>query len=336
MNTLITGGAGYIGSHTAVRLIEEGHKVTIVDNLVNSSPEALNRIEAICGVRPGFYDVDLVDTEKLNAIFKEENIDAVIHFAGLKAVGESVRQPLRYYRNNIDSTLSLLEVMNEYNVRKLVFSSSATVYGDAEVPYSELSLTGVGVTSPYGKTKHIIEEVLRDTAAAESSNEFVALRYFNPVGAHESGLIGEDPSGLPNNLMPFISQVAGGKLSELSIFGDDYETKDGTCVRDYIHVQDLAEGHLVALNKLTPGFDAVNLGSGKGTSVLELVHAFEKANDLTVAYRVSSRREGDLPEFYADTEKALKVYGWSTKRTIEDMCRDTWNWQRKNPGGYGK
>lgn len=334
MNVLVTGGAGYIGSHTVVKLIEEGHTVTIVDNLSNSGEIVLDRIRQIAGVSPIFYKIDLCDKAALDAVFTDHTPDAVIHFAGLKAVGESVTKPLAYYRNNIDSTLSLLEIMDAHGVRRLVFSSSATVYGAAAIPYTEAATTGVGVTNPYGQTKHFIEQILRDTAVSNSQNVFVALRYFNPVGAHPSGLIGEDPKGTPNNLMPFIAQVASGRREELSIFGDDYPTADGTCERDFIHVQDLAIGHIAALKHDATGFDAINLGSGQGTSVLSLVHAFEAATGQSVPYAIAARRAGDLPVFYADTKKAALTLGWRTQKTIKEMCQDTWNWQSKNPNGY--
>lgn len=335
MNILVTGGTGYIGSHTVVKLIEAGHQVIIVDNLVNSSEEVLNRIEKITKVRPLFYKIDLSNKKDLATVFEENTIDAVIHFAGLKAVGESVAVPLAYYRNNLDSTLSLLELMDSYNVRKLVFSSSATVYGLAEVPYDENATIGVGITSPYGQTKFFIEQILKDTTTSNTLNEFVSLRYFNPVGAHPSGLIGEDPKGIPNNLMPFISQVASGKRTELSVFGDDYPTTDGTCERDFIHVEDLAAGHLAALEHITPGYDAINLGSGKGTSVLQLIAAFEAATGVKIPYTIAPRRSGDLPAFYASTNKASEKLQWTTHKSIEQMCADTWNWQQSNPGGYG-
>lgn len=334
MKTLITGGTGYIGSHTAVKLVEAGHEVVVIDSLVNSSEEVISRIERITGVRPVFYEAELSDKAMLDKIFRDNAFDSVIHFAGLKAVGESVQHPTRYYRNNIDSTLTLIEVMNDHDVHKLVFSSSATVYGSANIPYVETDTTGIGITSPYGQTKYFIEKILQDIAKSSPKSEFVALRYFNPVGAHPSGLIGEDPSGTPNNLMPFISQVASGKLKSLSIFGDDYETVDGTCVRDYIHVDDLAAGHLAALDNLTPGYDAINLGSGLGTSVLELVNAFITTTNQEVPYSIAPRRDGDLPEFYASTDKARQLLNWKTERSIEEMCRDTWNWQSKNPQGY--
>ncbi len=336
MNILVTGGTGYIGSHTVVKLIEAKHTVTIIDNLINSSEEVIARIEKITGTRPAFYSVDLLDKEKLQSVFSENSFDSVIHFAALKAVGESVQKPLAYYRNNIDSTLSLLEVMDESNVRKLVFSSSATVYGTADVPYAETATIGIGVTNPYGQTKFFIEQILKDTSTANPANEFVSLRYFNPVGAHQSGLIGEDPSGIPNNLMPFIAQVASGKRSELAIFGNDYETSDGTCERDFIHVEDLAKGHLAALENTTPGYDAINLGSGTGTSVLQLVNAFQSATGKTIPYTIAPRRAGDLPAFWADVQKAAEKLNWKTEKTIEEMCADTWNWQSQNPNGFAK
>lgn len=336
MNILVTGGTGYIGSHTVVKLIEAKHTVTIIDNLINSSEEVIARIEKITGTRPAFYNVDLLDKEKLQSVFSENSFDSVIHFAALKAVGESVQKPLAYYRNNIDSTLLLLEVMDESNVRKLVFSSSATVYGTADVPYTETATIGIGVTNPYGQTKFFIEQILKDTSAANPANEFVSLRYFNPVGAHPSGLIGEDPSGIPNNLMPFIAQVASGKRSELAIFGDDYETSDGTCERDFIHVEDLAKGHLAALENTTPGYDAINLGSGTGTSVLQLVNAFQSATGKKIAYTIAPRRAGDLPAFWADAQKAAEKLNWKTEKTIEEMCADTWNWQKNNPNGFSQ
>lgn len=334
MNILVTGGAGYIGSHTSVELLNSGHDVIIVDNLVNSSRVAIDRVEQITGKKAKFYESDLCDKASLEKIFSENDIDAVIHFAGLKAVGESVKLPLKYYRNNIDATLTLLEVMDEKGVTKLVFSSSATVYGLADIPYVETETTGIGITSPYGQTKYMIEQILSDLAHADSKWSIVALRYFNPIGAHESGLIGEDPRGLPNNLMPFIEQVASGRREKLSIFGDDYDTPDGTCIRDYIHVMDLAAGHKMALEKLKPGFDAINLGSGKGTSVLELVKTFENTTKQKINHEVAPRRDGDLPAFYANAAKAKKQLGWQTERSLAEACRDSWNWQKQNPRGY--
>ncbi|HCH34622.1 MAG: UDP-glucose 4-epimerase [Candidatus Saccharibacteria bacterium GW2011_GWC2_48_9] len=334
MNILVTGGAGYIGSHTLVTLIEAGHTPIVVDSLHNSSRVSLERVAQITGVQPNFYQLDIRDKAALSEIFSQHAIDAVIHFAGLKAVGESSVKPLLYYQNNLDSTLILLEVMQAHGVKKLVFSSSATVYGSAPIPYTESSPAGQGITNPYGQTKYIIECILRDVAASDDSLEFTALRYFNPIGAHSSGLIGEDPSGIPNNLMPYIAQVAVGVRDTLGVFGDDYDTTDGTGVRDYIHVDDLAEGHVAALTHSKPGFRAINLGSGNGTSVLELVHAFERASGRAIPYTILPRRAGDLPEFYADATIASQALNWHSSRTIDDACRDTWNWQSKNPQGY--
>lgn len=333
---LLTGGAGYIGSHTAVELLTAGYEVVIVDNLCNSSVEAVRRVEKITGKSVTFYEIDLRDKESLDSIFKEYPIDAVIHFAGLKAVAESVQAPLTYYRNNLDSTFSLLECMEGNGVKKLVFSSSATVYGSAPYPYEETMQTGIGITNPYGQTKYMTEQIMRDVAGARDNCRFVALRYFNPVGAHESGRIGEDPLGTPNNLMPFIAQTAAGIRDKLSIFGNDYDTVDGTCVRDFIHVVDLAKGHIAALEHLQPGFDAINLGSGTGTSVMELVHAFEKACGTSLSYEIAPRRAGDLPEFYANAAKAKHLLGWETTKTIDEMCEDTWRWQSQNPHGYSR
>jgi UDP-glucose 4-epimerase len=334
MKVLVTGGAGYIGSHTVVELLAADHEVVIVDNFSNSSPKVLRRLQKITGETLPFYEVDVRDSKSLEKIFNQNNFDAAIHFAGLKAVGESVKQPLEYYRNNLDSTLSLLETMKQHSVQKLVFSSSATVYGTAKIPYIETHTTGVGIPSPYGQAKYMIEQILRDSAASNEAWQITALRYFNPIGAHESGLIGEDPIGIPNNLMPFVSQVASGQREYLSVFGNDYPTPDGTCIRDYLHVVDLAKGHVAALEKTKPGFDAINLGSGKGTSVLELVKAFQNATGQKVPYKIAPRREGDLPEFYADATKAAHQLGWKTEKSIEDACRDSWRWQSKNPNGY--
>lgn len=334
MNILITGGTGYIGSHTIVELLANGHSVVALDNLVNSSDESLKRVEKITGKQVSFYKVDLLDKTAVTKIFADNTIDAVIHFAGLKAVGESVTQPIRYYENNITGTLNLLEAMAEQGVKKLVFSSSATVYGSAPVPYTESSPIGRDISSPYGKTKFMIEEILRDAATANPELEFTSLRYFNPIGAHPSGLIGEDPHGPPNNIMPFITQVATGRREKLSIFGDDYNTPDGTCQRDYIHVVDLARGHLAALEHTKSGYSAYNLGSGQGVSVLELVSTFEKASDKQIPYEIAPRRSGDLPAFWADASLALKELNWQTKLSLEDACRDSWNWQSQNPDGY--
>lgn len=334
MNILVTGGAGYIGSHTVIELLANGHTVVIVDNLLNSSREAVRRVEKLAGTSIPFYELDIRDKAGLDRLFKQYSFDAVMHFAGLKAVGESVRNPLSYYDNNVIGSTVLMEAMANHGVQKLVFSSSATVYGSAPYPYIESSQTGVGITNPYGQTKYMVEQIMQDTANADPANQFVALRYFNPVGAHPSGDIGEDPSDIPNNLMPYIAQVAVGRRSELAIFGNDYDTPDGTGVRDYIHVVDLARGHVAAVNHLQPGFDAINLGSGKGTSVLEMVHAFEKACGKPIPYKLAPRRAGDLAEYYADANKAKKLLGWQTELTIDEMCADTWNWQSKNPNGY--
>lgn len=334
MTILVTGGAGYIGSHTLITLLQGGHKVVVIDNLTNSSEEALRRVEEITRSVIPFYKADVRDKEALTRVFTEYNIDGVIHFAGLKAVGESTEKPLMYYENNLGSTFVLLEVMKQFNVRKLVFSSSATVYGSAIIPYSEESPTGQGITNPYGQTKYMIEQILKDMAAAQPDMEITLLRYFNPVGAHESGLIGEDPKDIPNNLMPFITQVATGRRNKLSVFGDDYDTVDGTGVRDYIHVMDLAKGHLIALEKSQPGAKAYNLGSGVGTSVLQLVHAFEKASGQTIRYEIVARRAGDLPEYYAKVDLASDELGWQTEKTIDDCCADSWRWQSQNPNGY--
>lgn len=333
MKIMLTGGAGYIGSHTAISLLERGYEVIIVDNFSNSNPESLRRVERITGKGLTVHKCDIRDSEALDALFEATSIDAVIHFAGLKAVGESVEKPLDYYDNNVRGSVTLFEAMVKHGVKKLVFSSSATVYGTASYPYDEASQAGIGITNPYGQTKYMVETIMRDTAVSDSTLEFVALRYFNPVGAHESGLIGEDPSGIPNNLMPYLAQTATGKRDVLHIWGGDYPTADGTGVRDYIHVMDLAEGHIAALERVQPGFDVINLGSGKGTSVLQLLHAFEKACGHTIPYEMRPRRHGDLPEFYAATQKAKATLDWEAKRTIDDMCADTWRWQSQNPDG---
>lgn len=336
MNILVTGGAGYIGSHTIIELLASGHGVVVVDNLSNSSAESLARVEEITGQKVPFYEFDLRDREKLTELFKSENIDAVIHFAGLKAVGESVTKALWYYQNNLESTLMLLDVMKEFSVKKMVFSSSATVYGDpAKLPITEdMPLTA---TNPYGWTKLMIEQILRDVANTNEGWQFTSLRYFNPVGAHPSGRIGEDPSGIPNNLLPFVSQVAVGKREKLSVFGDDYDTVDGTGVRDYIHVVDLAKAHVAALEHLgTPNeYKVYNVGTGRGTSVLELVHAFEKAAGKPVPYQVVARRPGDIATCYADPDLAETELNWHAELSIEDACRDAWKWQSQNPDGYG-
>lgn len=330
MAILVTGGAGYIGSHTVVELLEAGYEVIIVDNLSNAKEDVLDRIKQITGKTPLFYKLDVRDKEKLSEVFTKHQISDVIHFAGLKAVGESVSLPLMYYQNNLDSTLSLLEVMLEYNVKNLVFSSSATVYGEDNLPpYTEDMPTGKS-TNPYGTTKVMIEWILKDVQYANPSLNIAILRYFNPIGAHASGLIGEDPQGIPNNLMPYITKVATGELPILSVFGDDYETLDGTGVRDYIHVVDLAEGHLAALKKLQskPGYVVYNLGSGEGTSVFELINAFEKASGVKIAYQVVARRPGDLATSFANVDKAKIELNWSTKKSIYDACRDSWKWQQ--------
>jgi len=335
MKILVTGGAGYIGSHTCVELLEKDHDIVVVDNLSNSKKESLKRIEFITGKKLIFYKADLRDKDGLKKIFHKHPVDAVIHFAGLKAVGESVQMPLEYYHNNITGTLTLCEVMRETGVKSLVFSSSATVYGDpASVPIREDFPTGA--TNPYGRTKLMIEEILRDLQRSDPEWRIALLRYFNPVGAHPSGKIGEDPNGIPNNLMPFIAQVAIGKLSELKVFGDDYPTPDGTGVRDYIHVADLAKGHLKALEKLNsaPGVYTYNLGTGKGYSVLDMVRAFEKACGKRIPYKITERRPGDIAECYADPTLALKELDWKTEKTLDDMTADTWRWQSKNPEGF--
>ena len=334
MKVLLTGGAGYIGSHTAVELLNAGHEVVVIDNLCNSSKESIRRVEEITGKTIAFYENDVRDPNALDTIFTDHSIDAVIHFAGLKAVGESVEKPLLYYDVNVGGAITLFGAMQRHGVTKLVFSSSATVYGSAPYPYEESMQTGVGVTNPYGRTKYMIEEIMRDATVSDSALQYVSLRYFNPVGAHESGCIGEDPNGIPNNLMPYIAQTAAGKRDKLRIWGNDYNTIDGTGVRDYIHVVDLAKGHLAALEHLQPGFDAINLGSGTGTSVLQVVHAFEKACGHAIPYEVLERRPGDLPEYYANATKAADILGWRTEKTIDDICADTWRWQSQNPNGY--
>lgn len=335
MHILVTGGAGYIGSHTCVRLLEEGYEVTVVDNLCNSSEESLKRVEKITGKALKFYKVDMVDRDALASVFAENSFDAVIHFAGLKAVGESVSMPLSYYHNNLYSTINLCEIMAENNIKKLVFSSSATVYGKpASVPIREDF--PLSCTNPYGRTKLMIEEILRDLAVADPEWDIALLRYFNPVGAHESGLIGEDPQGIPNNLMPYISQVAVGKREYIHVFGNDYDTPDGTGVRDYIHVIDLADGHLRALEKISEktGVVTYNLGTGQGYSVLDMIKAFGKACGKELEYKIEARRPGDIDACYADPQKAREEIGFEAKKTLEDMCADTWRWQQQNPNGY--
>jgi len=332
MSILVTGGAGYIGSHTVVELLERDEELVIVDNFVNSKPEALNRIKKITGKDFKFYEVDILDEKNLEKVFKENNIESVIHFAGLKAVGESVEKPIEYYHNNITGTLVLLKLMKKYNCKKIVFSSSATVYGDPEiVPITEDCKTG-GTTNPYGTSKLFIERILQDTSIADSEFSVALLRYFNPIGAHSSGLIGEDPNDIPNNLMPYITGVASGKLEILSVFGNDYPTKDGTGVRDYIHVVDLAKGHLKALDKIREeaGVQIYNLGTGNGYSVLDLVETFEKVNKIQVKRKIAPRRPGDIAVCYADPTKAKKELGWVAEKGIEDMCKDAWNFIMAN------
>lgn len=334
MAILVTGGAGYIGSHTCVELLNIGKEIVIVDNFINSKPEALKRIEKISGKTFKFYEVDLLDKEALNKVFDENEIECVIHFAGLKAVGESVSQPLRYYHNNITSTLILCEVMAAHNVKKIVFSSSATVYGSPKtVPITEDF--ELHTTNPYGSTKLMIEDIMRDLYISDNEWAIALLRYFNPIGAHSSGLIGEDPNGIPNNLMPYIAQVAVGKLPVLSVFGNDYPTVDGTGVRDYIHVVDLALGHLKAVDKVVKdcGVHTYNLGTGTGYSVLQVINAFEKASGKKVNYKIVDRRPGDISTCYADPAKAKEELGWVATRGIEEMCADSWNFTKNNPNG---
>lgn len=335
MAILVTGGAGYIGSHTCVELLDANHEIVVIDNFMNSNMESLRRVKEITGKDFPFYEINLLDKDRLARVFQEHNIEAVIHFAGLKAVGESVEKPLFYYHNNITGTLLLLEVMHQYGVKNIVFSSSATVYGLPEsVPISECF--PLSATNPYGQTKLMIEQILRDLFVSDQEWSISLLRYFNPIGAHESGRIGEDPNGIPNNLMPYITQVAVGKLPQLQVFGDDYNTVDGTGVRDYIHVVDLAKGHLKALENImeTTGVEAYNLGTGTGYSVLEMVKAFEKASDKEVPYKVVARRPGDIGECFADPTKAKEDLGWIAEKDLEQMCFDSWRWQKNNPNGY--
>ena len=335
MSILVTGGAGYIGSHTSIELLQAGYDIVIVDNFCNSKPESLNRIEELTGKKPKFYEVDILDREGLNKVFDENNIEAVIHFAGLKAVGESVEKPIEYYENNISGTLVLCDVMRKHNVKKIVFSSSATVYGmNNKVPFSE-DMPTASATNPYGSTKLFIEQILSDIYVSDNEWSVALLRYFNPIGAHESGRIGEDPNGIPNNLMPYITQVAVGKRKELSVFGNDYDTHDGTGVRDYIHVVDLAKGHLKAVGKVlsSNGVEAYNLGTGIGYSVLDVVNSFEKASGQKVPYKIVERRAGDIATCYADATKALRELGWKAEKNLDDMCRDSWRWQKNNQLG---
>ncbi len=337
MKVLVTGGTGYIGSHTVVELINAGHETVVIDNLVNSSPRSLERLAQITGVNPAFYEGDIRDGALLAQIFETEKPDAVIHFAGLKAVGESTQKPLLYYDNNLTGTLVLLKAMDEAGCRNIIFSSSATVYGKPEsVPIREDFPTHA--TNPYGRTKLMIEEMLRDIYAADNRWNIILLRYFNPIGAHKSGLIGEDPDGIPNNLLPYIAKVAIGTLKQVNVFGNDYDTKDGTGVRDYIHVVDLALGHVKALDKIQedPGLKTYNLGTGNGYSVLDMIEAFRKASGRDIPYVIGPRRPGDIDTCYADPTLAREELGWSARYGIDEMCRDAWNWQSQNPSGYGK
>lgn len=336
MAVLVTGGAGYIGSHTCVQLLEAGYDIVVIDNLSNSKMEAVRRVKELTGKDFAFIKGDIRDSALLDVIFRKYDIESIVHFAGLKAVGESVSVPLRYYHNNVTGSIMLFESMQRNGVKNIVFSSSATVYGMAEkMPLREDS--PLGAVNPYGRTKLMIEDILRDIYVSDNSWNIILLRYFNPVGAHPGGRIGEDPNGIPNNLMPYISQVAVGKLKELSVFGNDYPTPDGTCIRDYIHVIDLADGHVKALEKLRedPGVVVYNLGTGKGSSVMEMIAAFAEATGIKIPYRITGRRPGDAPVSYADPSKAEKELGWKAKRDIIDMCRDLWTWQSQNPDGYG-
>lgn len=336
MKVLLSGGAGYIGSHTAIELRSAGHDVVIVDNFSNSKPEVLRRLEKITGAPFAFHCADVCDKAAMDKIFAGEKPEAIIHFAGYKAVGESVEKPLEYYRNNLDSTLTLLELMRKYGVHNIVFSSSATVYGAPDsVPINESAAVG-RCTNPYGWTKYMIEIILKDACKADPALSAVLLRYFNPIGAHESGLIGEDPQGIPNNLMPYITQVASGRLEKLHVFGNDYDTPDGTGVRDYIHVVDLARGHVCAIKYAAEnkGADVINLGTGKGYSVLEMVKTFSEVSGVNIPYEINARRAGDIAECYADPTKAKEKLGWVAEKNLRDMCRDSWRWQKNNPHGY--
>lgn len=332
---LVTGGAGYIGSHTLIELIAHNFNVVVIDNLVNANVESLRRVEKITNTTIPFIQADVRDQAALDDIFTTNTIDAVIHFAGLKAVGESVAKPLEYYDNNLVSTLALLEAMRKHTVKKLVFSSSATVYGTPnELPLRETSQTGIGITNPYGWTKYMIEQIIRDYSAAYADFQATILRYFNPIGAHKSGMIGEDPNGIPNNLLPYVAQVAVGKLASVGVFGNDYDTPDGTGVRDYIHVVDLARGHVAALQHMQAGAHVYNLGTGHGTSVLEIIHAFSEACGKDLPYEIKPRRAGDIAACYADCSKAEHELSWRAELTIKDACRDSWRWQSQNPNGY--
>lgn len=335
MKILLTGGAGFIGSHTYVELLAAGHEAVIADNFYNASRRVMERLETITGKPVCWYDVDVCDAQALSRVFESHRFDAVIHFAGYKAVGESVSKPLEYYRNNLDSTLTLCDVMRRFGVKRIVFSSSATVYGVTDqMPLVETMPTGC--TNPYGWTKYVNEQILRDVAHANPDWSVALLRYFNPIGAHASGLIGEDPVGIPNNLMPYITQVASGKLKQLNVFGNDYPTPDGTGVRDYIHVVDLAQGHVAACQYLMAhtGCEVFNLGTGVGYSVLDLVHTFSRVNQMEIPYVIASRRPGDVARCFADATRAREMLGWTAKKTLEDMCRDSWRWQSQNPNGY--
>ncbi len=332
---LLTGGAGYIGSHTAIELIQQGYSVVIADNLSNSSAVVIQRLEKLTNTRIPFYQIDISNKPELDQLFNHEKIDGVIHFAGFKSVGESVSQPLTYYRNNLDSTITLCEVMQEHSVKTLIFSSSATVYGTpTELPIKETAPTGSGITNPYGWTKYMIEQILYDLANANPSWSITTLRYFNPIGAHESGQIGEDSRDVPNNLMPYVAQTAVGRREHVNIFGDDYSTPDGTGVRDYIHVVDLAAGHVAALEHIKKGVSVYNLGTGMGTSVIELIGAFSKACGHEIPSQITSRRPGDIAACYASAQKAADELGWKAKLSVEDACRDAWKWQTQNPDGY--
>ena len=336
MSILITGGCGFIGSHTCVEMLESGYEIVVLDNYYNAHPEALNRVKELTGKDFPFYECDIRDREGLRRIFAAHTIDCVIHFAGLKAVGESVRKPLEYFDNNVNGTLVLCDVMREYGCKRMVFSSSATVYGmENPSPLDETMPVGA-VTNPYGRTKYMIECILQDLCASDPEWSVVLLRYFNPIGAHKSGRIGENPNGIPNNLMPYISQVAVGKLKQLSVFGDDYDTPDGSGVRDYIHVVDLAKGHVCAVDyaKTHTGAEAINLGTGNGVSVLELVHAFQNVNGVPVPYVIAPRRDGDVATCYSNPAKAKALLNWTAQYTVDDMCEDTWRWQKNNPNGY--
>ncbi len=337
MKILVTGGSGYIGSHTVLELLEAGYETVVLDNLCNSSEEALKRVEKITGKKAAFYQADIRDQEAMNKIFAEEKPEAVIHFAGLKAVGESVQKPLMYYDNNIAGTVALLNAMKEHGCKKIVFSSSATVYGKpASVPIREDF--PLSVTNPYGRTKLMIEEILGDVYTADNTWDIILLRYFNPIGAHESGLIGEDPEGIPNNLLPYVAKVAVGRLEKVNVFGNDYDTPDGTGVRDYIHVVDLARGHVKAIEKIVqnPGLKIYNLGTGNGYSVLDIIHAFSKACGHDIPYVIGPRRAGDIDMCYADPQKAYEELNWKAEYDLNKMCEDTWRWQSQNPDGYGK